>query len=232
MIPTWSYSRLQVFEQCKFRAHLMYELKIAEPERELPAGKTEHANDRGTRIHTAAELFVKGDGPFTRELTSFQPEFEKLRQLYPTGIVSIEGEWGLDRDWEPAEWRKAWGRMKLDYMVRLTSVAAVVIDLKSGRLFGNEVKHAEQAQLYQLNTFLRHPELEEVTTEFWYTDQNEIKPMTFRRDQGLRFRARWNSRAEKMTTCQEFPPNPNIFNCKWCGYGPWGTGHCSRGVQR
>ena len=59
-LKTWSYSRLGVFEQCKFRAKLQYVDKIPEPARPLPEGKTEHANDRGTRVHEEAEIFVRG----------------------------------------------------------------------------------------------------------------------------------------------------------------------------
>jgi PD-(D/E)XK nuclease superfamily len=232
MISSGSFSRLAVFETCKFRAHLMYELKIAEPDRPLPPGKTEHANDRGSRIHDGAEQFIKAEGPMPKELTSFKPEFEKLQRLYAAGQVSLEGEWGMDHAWEPAPWQSAWLRVKLDALVLMTPVTATVIDYKTGRKFGNEIKHASQGQLYQLAAFLRFPTLEEVTTEFWYTDQDDITPMTFRRDQGLRFRRKWDMRMEAMTTCIEFPPSPNIFNCRYCGYGSWGTGHCTRGVQR
>lgn len=49
-IDAWSYSRLSTFEQCKLRAKLAYIDRIPEPERPLPPGKTEHANDRGTLL--------------------------------------------------------------------------------------------------------------------------------------------------------------------------------------
>ena len=58
-IKAWSYSRLVDFEQCKLRAKLKYIDRIPEPARPLPPGKTEHANDRGTRIHDAGERFVQ-----------------------------------------------------------------------------------------------------------------------------------------------------------------------------
>lgn len=234
LIPTWSYSRLKDFGQCPLRAHLKYAQKIAEPDRPLPPGKTEHANDRGTRIHTLAEDFVTGKiEKLPKELIYFRAEFEKLQRLYQTGAVSLEGEWGMTRDWEPTGWhaKDVWQRSKLDALVYLSSVEAVVIDYKTGKMFGNEVAHAEQGQLYQLDTFLRHPELEVVHTEFWYLDQNEIKKVRYMRSQGLRFRKHWDDKANAMTSAIEFPAKANIFNCKWCGYGPWGTGHCERGVR-
>jgi hypothetical protein len=230
-ITSASHSRLVTFESCKLRAQLQYGQKIPEPERPLPEGKTEHANDRGTRIHTDCENYVLGSGEVTKEMERFRPEFEALRRLYLNGKVSLEGEWGFNQEWEAVEWKKAWLRMKLDAIVFLSKHEAVVIDYKSGKKFGNEVKHAEQTQLYQLASFLRYPELEVIHTELWYLDQkDELTQNTFTRSQGLRFRSRFDKRLSALTTATEFPANPNIFTCRYCGYGPRGTGDCPRGV--
>ena len=78
-IKAWSYSRLVDFEQCKLRAKLKYIDRIPEPARSLPPGKTEHANDRGTRIHDAAERFVRGGVELLPELKSFSTEFHDLQ---------------------------------------------------------------------------------------------------------------------------------------------------------
>ena len=231
-IDAWSYSRLTVFEECKLRAKLANIDKIPEPERPLPAGKTEHANDRGTRVHTGAELFVSGNVELLPELQHFREEFQQLKELYREGKVSLEGEWAVDADWNPTAWRSTdtWGRIKLDAFVRLTPTHGVVIDFKTGRKFGNEIKHAEQCQLYQLAAFMRYPELEQIDVELWYTDQNELTHMRYTRTQGLRFLENFNRRAILLTTETEFKPNPNAFSCRWCPYGPRGTGHCSVGI--
>ena len=232
-ITSWSYSRLSVWEQCKFRAQLQYGQKIPEPERPLPPGKTEHANDRGTRIHDAAEQFVRGTGPFIKEMESFRPEFESLRTLFLEDRVSLEGEWGMDQNWDPCSWDSAWQRLKLDALVFLSDYEAVVIDYKSGKKYGNEIKHAEQCQSYQLNTFLRYPQLEIVHTELWYLDQNDITCQTYSRNQGLKFRHSFNRRALAMTTATEFPANPTTWTCRYCAYSTreGGTGHCDKGVD-
>lgn len=232
-IEAWSYSRLSTFEQCRLRAKLAFIDKIPEPERPLPPGKTEHANDRGTRIHDAAERFVRGGIELIPELKTFSEEFHKLRELYATGKVSLEGEWAVDKDWNPVAWMSstAWGRIKLDAFVRTSKTRAVVIDYKTGKRFGNEIKHAEQGQLYQLASFMRYPEIEHIDVEFWYTDQDEISHLSYTRDQGLRLFQQFHTRGMNMTTATEFPPNPNVFTCKWCPYGPGGTGHCTKGVS-
>lgn len=230
-LKSWSFSSLMDFEKCKFYTYLKRVQKIPEPERPLPPGKTEHANDRGSRIHDSAEQFVRGKMKFNPELRAFETEFNAMQALFKQGQVSLEGEWGMSSGWEPAEWKDAWLRLKLDALVFKSAHEAVAIDYKTGRKFGNEVKHSEQLQLYQLVTFLRYPQLETIHTELWYLDQDDITSMTFQRHQGLRFRAKWDMRASKMVGATEFPANPNIFTCKFCMYGPKGSGVCERGVM-
>lgn len=231
-IISWSHSKLGDFEKCKFMAWLKHDQRIPEPPRPLPPGKTEHANDRGSRIHDAAEHFVDGTGPFIPELREFEEEFKHLKHLYKAGKVSLEGEWAMDKDWNQAPWKTGWHRSKLDALVHASDEEAVVIDYKSGRKFGNEIKHAEQTQLYSLNTFLRYPKLEIVHAELWYLDAKDLTRTTYTRDQALRFRRSWDRRGHALTDATEFPPNPNKFSCQWCPYGPDGTGHCAVGVRK
>lgn len=233
-LRSWSHSRLGEFEKCKFKVWLKNVEHIAEPERPLPPGKTEHANDRGTRVHDDCELFVRG------KVADLVAEADKhfglhmclLRDLFNDGLVSLEGEWGMDRDWNPAPWATAWHRCKLDAIVHHSKTHATVIDYKTGKKWGNEIKHGEQMQLYILNAFLRFPELESITAELWYFDQNEVTSTTMTRAQGMRFKSNFDRRGAAVTSCVDFPPNPNRFTCKWCPYGPWegATGHCQVGV--
>lgn len=231
-LKTWSHSRKGVFDTCKFRAKLQYIDKIPEPERPLPPGKTEHANDRGNRIHDAAEVFVKDNIRLIDELKHFSEEMHHLKTLYKKGVVSLEGEWAHDKNWEPCAWASdsAWLRLKLDAFVRVNKTEAIVIDYKSGRMFGNEIKHAEQGQLYMCSAFVRYPELETIVVEFWYTDQDDMTSVTYTRKQSEHFLRKFTKAGDDITGCTEFPPNPNIFSCKWCPYGPKGTGHCTVGV--
>lgn len=231
-IQAWSFSRLSIFQQCPFRAKLAFLDRIPEPERPLPKGKTEHANDRGSRIHDAAEYYVRGETLMVDEMAAFEDEFKKLNQMFKEGRVQLEGEWAVDKDWQPVGWRSndAWGRIKLDALVFLSPKHAVVIDYKTGRKHGNEVSHAKQGQLYQLAAFLRFPELEVIDVEFWYLDQDDITRTRYTREQGLRFLKYFNDEALIMTSAEEFPPKANMYSCRWCPYGPKGTGDCTAGV--
>lgn len=232
LIRTWSYSRLTVFEQCPLRAKLAYIDKIPEPLRPLPAGKTEHANDRGTRIHTGAELYVTKDVELIPELLSFKEELDQMKALFKQGKVSVEGEWAYDHEWAPTHWNSdtAWLRMKLDAMVHLSDTHAAVVDHKTGKKSGNEIKHSEQGIVYQLGAFMRFPKLEKVTVEFWYLDQDDITRTEYTREQGVKHLKRITDRGNAITRANFFPAKPNVYNCRWCPYGPRGTGHCDVGV--
>jgi RecB family exonuclease len=232
-VISWSHSKLVDFERCKQAFKLKHIDRIPEPERPLPPGKTEHANDRGTRVHDECERYVRGE---THELTDeaekhFGPQIDLLRVLYAEGKVSLEGEWGLNEAWESVPWKSAWLRMKLDAMVHWSKCQATVIDYKTGRKFGNEIKHAEQMQIYAIGAFMRYPELEIVEVELWYLDQNEVTRMRFTRAQALRFKPTYHKRGAAITGCTEWKPNPSYVTCQWCQYGPWNGGQCQVGVR-
>lgn len=230
MIKTVSYSRLMDFEKCKYLAKLKYLDKIPQPARPLPPGKLEHANDRGTRIHEAGELYVRGNVELVPELHSFKEDFDELKRLFKEGAVELEGEWAVDKEWNPVAWASssAWCRMKLDAFVKTSPTTARVIDYKTGKRIGNEVKHTEQGQIYQLATFLRHPEIEHILVEFWYIDQNEKDIKQYTRTQGTDYFDKYHNRLSKVTDCTEFNPNPNAFSCKWC---PYKDNACEYGIS-
>lgn len=241
-IKSWSFSALTVFEECPHRSKLSRIDKIPEPPRPAPPNGKEHANDRGSRIHDHAEYFVRGSiGKMCREMKSFEEEFLNLKERFGAGQVELENMWCFDQDWlvvPSSDYVNTWLRVKLDAMVFLTPTKGVVIDYKTGKKFGNEPKHAQQAQLYQLAAFLKYPELEQVTTEFWYLDQDDITKMTFSRKNGLKYWKTFHLRGEKMTNEVEFKAKPNGYSCRFCPYGPeetsnkWVTksGDCVWGV--
>lgn len=227
-MPSWSYSRLIDFEQCPYRYKLKYLDKLPEGEKA--------AADRGTAIHQAAEDYVRGlSKKLAPELNKFEHEFVAMRREFKEGNVSLEGEWGFARDWSAhSNWRTAWLRMKADAVVfRKAEASAIVIDHKTGRRFGNELKHGEQVQLYALATAIREPWVKNIHVELWYIDQDELVPNIYTREQALSFVRPFDNRAskiEKAHDADKFPPNPNVFTCKWCPYGPNKTNVCPHGM--
>lgn len=226
-LKSWSFSMAMVFEECKYRIKLERIDKILD-ERPRP-----HA-DRGTAIHLEAEDFVIGKGPFTNNLRFFKDDLTALQTHYAAGRVTCEEEWAFDREWKPVAWkaREAWLRLKADATCRLSKTHLVVIDYKTGKRFGNEVKHGRQLQLYAMCTLLLHPEIDKVTCELWYFDQDEIASFVMTRKQLKKFLMIYDKLGNEITSETEFPPSPNIFSCKYCPYAPDEQGQCEFGVRK
>lgn len=225
-ISSWSFSRLAVFEQCAYRARLQWLDKV-------PDTTPKPAADRGTTIHSEAEDYVKdpADSNLPPSLRKFRPDFESLRTRYREGLVLLEGEWGFDREWRPVDWRAAWLRLKCDAVIKLSDTALAVVDFKTGSRFGNEVKHLDQLMLYAVTALLRYPQIEHVTVEDWYLDQDERSAHSMTRKQMGRHLPVFDKRGRAMTTETRFKPNPNLFTCKYCPYSPDKQGDCKFGVS-
>lgn len=225
-----SFSRLAEFEGCSWRTKLKIIDKIPEPERPLPPGKTEHANDRGTRVHNEIELYVRGRGKFPVEAKAFEVEINSLKNSFNQGRVSLEGEWGFNQQWEPCDYNapEVWIRVKCDAVIHMSKTHAVVVDYKTGRKFGNEVKHADQLQLYAVAAMIRFPELETIDVELWYLDQDEITQASKPVSKWLRHLKPFDSRFKRMSNATTFKPASNKFSCKWC---PYKGNACEYGVD-
>lgn len=234
-IKAWSMSRLDVFEGCPYRAKLAYVDRIPEPDRVPPEGKDEHPLDRGVRVHDAAEAFVTRDVNLIEELEAFNDDFLSAKAQYVErpGSCVVEEEWAFDADWRKTGWNSdtAWGRLKLDLGLRSEDGKSMrVIDYKTGKKY--PAKHVQQGQLYALVSFLRHPELEEVTTEFWYLDQPCKTPdknklvNKYSRMKAMILKDSFDQRAKAMTEATSFPPKTSSFTCRWCPYGDNGNKHC------
>ena len=226
LVPAWSFSRLKDFEQCPYKAYLRYSEK-------RPVDMDMTAADRGTMIHTACELFVKGEGDFITEMKKFRSYFEDLKAQFAVGGVHLEEDWGFNIDWIPTGWfdENVWCRMKLDNFIEKTEVSGVATDYKSGKKFGNEVSHSQQGQLYAIGSFMRYSNLQVVDVELVYIDQGLVTKKTYTREKAMKFLPMWNTRAKRMTEAEDFPPKPTKVTCMWCPYGPQnGDGSCEWGV--
>jgi len=223
---SWSYSKLLDFEQCKLRYKLKHIDRV--PEEKSPAA------DRGTAIHGMAEDFILGNTKsLPTELLKFSDDFSALRNRYSNGLVSVEGEWGFDKDWQPTVYKTAWLRMKADAVAfNKERTEAIVIDFKTGRKFGNEIKHGNQVQLYALASAILNPTVQKFILELWYLDKDELTTNTYTRKQAMSFVKQFDKRAKKIDAAHKssvFEPNPNQVSCQWCAYGPQKGNQCPHG---
>lgn len=245
-ITAGSFSRMDVYQTCHKRGFFAYAARIPEPDRGEPHARCpinpvtklrEWHNDRGTRLHNSADEFVRGVADkYCVELKPLDIELTNARAAYEEGMVYSEQDWAFDEDWAVTDWfgPQAWMRIKLDIFqaiegTRDAPIVASAIDLKSGKIFGNEVKHQEQVQLYALGAFKRYPSLEKVHTELWYCDQDEVKVLTYKRSQALKFQPAWDKRMNGMLSDLVFKASPSESACRYCPYkaeADGGTGHC------
>ena len=242
-LTAWDFFRLMVYKTCPRQAKLKYLDKIPELPRPLPPGQREHANDRGSRIHEAAEHYINGTrDDMIHELKHFEKELQKARTLYMQKQAFTEETWLFGEDWSildaDAPYSEIWLRVIADIHIFLTPEKLLIVDLKTGRKDGNEVKHGRQLQLYTVSALLRFPDVKEVVAEAWYLDKNELMQHHYTADRGLKYFETFNQQALHMLSDESFLPTPSMWNCRFCPYGPeehsnkWVTkcGACDVGV--
>lgn len=234
-IKTASISRVHKFETCPRMAALAFITKVPEPERQ-----GESPLDRGSRHHEYIEQYIRGEtDELSPEIKHFRDDpIEPLRVRWrerPDTIL-VEQRWNFDDAWQPCgdkEWDKIWLIMKLDVMGFISDDGGVAIDWKTGKKFGNEVKHGDQLLAYIVGAFMRYPSLETMAGELFYTDKNESTTLDLTRENAMRYMPRLNSRLQGMTNSTTFVPKPSKSACRFCPYktgnivkGVQGTGHC------
>lgn len=224
-ITSGSFSRLDDYESCALKARYKYVDRIPEPDRgPPPRGLKEWHNDRGNRIHDEAEQFIKGAvDALPNDLNHFSEEMWQARILYEQGRATAEEMWCYDDDWQPvaaSDYEATRFRMKADLTVELGPTHRLCVDFKTGKRYGNEVKHEKQKQTYAIGMFLRMPELTKVTTEVWYLDlpDEDVYASILTRKQAFVLLRGLKARNERMTSATIFPPSPNQYNCRWCPY--------------
>lgn len=224
-LTSWSFSSLMDYETCPRRA--FYRLIERAP---MPPEDPDSPLVRGNRLHKHIEDYITGAKPLDPEITYDHGLLDELHEAYKLNFVNVEEEWAYDRDWNLVTWRDATCRMKLDVGV-VSPSAYKVIDWKSGKKAGNEIKHTMQGQLYAVGALARYPELLRIDVEFHYIDHTDVKPLvaTYTPDKVARFRATYDKRAARMLADTEFKAVPNKSNCRYCPFAI--TGHCPVAVK-
>lgn len=229
-VPAWSFSVLKNFETCPYRVYLSKVDKCPEPSSE--------AADRGTEIHDIAENYIRGEGSDTipSELKKLEGAYARLREQFAENPerFELEQNWGFTATWQQTGFfdKDVWARQKLDVFYRAGD-SARIIDHKTGRKFGNELKHSDQGLQYAVGAFKRYPELKFIEVDFYYTDQGQTMPKQYSRDKAMVFLPRIEQRAFALTNAtreQLSRPLPSINNCKFCPHAQ--TGNCKWRISK
>jgi RecB family exonuclease len=222
---------LMKYEACPMRVKLQYIEHMPEPPR-----PPDNPMERGNREHKRLERYVKGEtnslanaeAKFTQD---FLPLLDHARELHTIDQATTEQDWFFDAAWNACEKQDRHQWSKIDLSVFSEADGRVVsIDYKTGKSQYKTVEHIQQNQLYAAHTACRYPWADRIDTELWYLDEGHIRSSSYSREEALKFVGRFEKRAERIFADKFFRPNPNIQTCRWCPYGPRGTGVCPVGV--
>jgi len=244
-VKSTSFSRTSDFEKCPFFFKLRHIEKIKDPR---PLDSTvEHPLDRGTRIHTLAEKYV--ENPLLRlptELAHHAERFDALRVAYEKGMVTLEMPLAFDKHWRQSasdDFKNTIYRMIADVVVQPTEERILIVDHKTGKKKGNEIKHHQQLMEYAVGFSLVYADLQLFDTQIWYLDQPEgenVMKRSFTRTQVSNSFNPMRERHEKVLNAKVFPATPSQFACLFCPYKAGvvgrgknaypGTGHCRKNI--
>jgi len=236
---SWSFSRLQDFRNCPFKAKLKHLDKIPEPKSE--------AMQRGIDIHDFASDYIKGKiKALPPELKLFRTEFDVLKKAYKLKIQGaiVEENWAFTKDWSITQWDDWVGcvvRIKLDaaHFIEDGDILEVW-DWKSGKFnIAKNEEYMEQLDLYALAALLMLPDIIGVRPVLGYLDTGDTFPsvknrVTYYREDLVKLKRYWDKQAKPILIASTFPPRPNKY-CYSChfrkGNEANGGGQCKYGTQ-
>lgn len=154
MPVSWSYSRLNTFENCPKRFHHQYVLQ------DTVEGAPHPAAAWGSQVHEAIEHNIRHGTPLPDNMQEYAVYADLAKQL-PN--VEAERKLAIDVNWQPTSWKTAWGRAIAD-VFSVHGDRAIVWDWKTGKYRGPTL----QASINALMVFATYPEVNRVDTNFVY----------------------------------------------------------------
>ena len=211
----WSFSRLQDYRSCPYKAYLKHIKKLREP--------PNAAMERGAAVHVLAEQVVTDPRiPIPGELTTFSEEFHAVRHL---SARETEKQVAFDRRWFPAEWfdmARAWVRVVID-LIYVQDGVLHIVDHKTGR---QQAYHEEQLSLYAVAGMIIYPEAAEVHSHLWYLDQGVATSNVYLAEELEPIKEAWEDKVAQMLADTAFEPTPSGEACRWCAFTAARGGPC------
>lgn len=206
--PTfWSFSRWEVFDKCRARYEYQHLQKLPQP----PSIHLE----RGIDVHEKGEAYL--DGSIKRLPVAYNQFGDEMRAIKKLGATA-EGNYGFTKSWSPCsptDWNNCYLRVKIDAEVAQEK-ELTQIDFKTGKPWPKATE--KQSELYAVTGFLRYPDVDTITVEFWYLDSGEVVPYVYTRKQYPALKKKWAARGREMLAARQFPPTNNGYNCKYCPF--------------
>ena len=227
VFTSWSNSRLNLYDQCPYKAKLVNLEKRPEPKNA--------AMTRGIDIHALAEQYLKGVRRlFPPELKLHAPLFKAIRAQVkrdPASVI-IEDNWAFTKSWGPSrwdDWANCWLRVKLDCAVRDGNVVTIY-DFKTGKYrTDNFDEYTRQLELYALTALLVFSSIGaelQVSPRLVYLDTGDVYGSeVYNLSDVPKLKKTWEKRVKPMMNDKVFAPKPNRW-CPWCYFRKDNGGPC------
>jgi hypothetical protein len=213
-----SFSSISTFESCPFSYKLYY----------LDGHKYEagQAANRGTRLHTACERFLKGEININQLPIDFLG-IKSILSILKIMDAKAEEVWMVNDRWEFQTEEDESTRFKavVDIHYLPDPQKLVIQDLKTGRAYP---EHSDQLQAYAVMGFSRYPDVEEVEVSALYLE-GAGNQTTYNKALLPHLRQYWEARWEQVLGAVEYPATPSFDSCKYCGYKKSKGGQCEHG---
>jgi hypothetical protein len=202
---TWSYSSLSLFQQCpKKYYHLRVVKDIVEPSTE--------ALSYGTKVHEAAENFIKLGTPLPPEYSFMQPSLDSLNKL--SGEKLCEYRMGLTKNLEPCDFfsKDVWWRGVADLVVKGEDKAWLV-DYKTGK--SSRYADTKQLEILSLAMFKHFPEIKRIKAGLLFVVANDFVKVDYEGDKPDAW-VRWLEETSQLDMAYEngvWNAKPN-FSCR------------------
>jgi hypothetical protein len=223
-ILAWSWSRLDMFEQCPRK---FYGTNIS---KEFPKPNFEAPHfAKGKAVHKVLENYLIDGKPMPYPIPyKDQAFFVKLDFLLPmldmmrkAKVVAPELQITYNVRMQEVSWfdKKAWCRVIIDALI-IQGDTAFAIDWKTGKV----KQHSDQLKLFAGAIFTKYPGVKRVLTAYVWAEHPAAKPTIaeYSRDQMADIWQEFGDRQEMIQMANEsgnWPAKPNNF-CKWCDARP------------
>lgn len=211
-IGAWSWSRIEMFEQCPRKFELNNIIK--------PSNFAFVENDvtkRGKRVHKDLERALGGE-ELPEDLKHVKPIVDKILAKFKDVQPERQVCWDKDKiasDWFDA--RRTMFRAELDVLA-VNGTEAIIYDWKTGKVRDKP----DQLKLYAAVVFMLYPEVQKVHTAFIFVDHQQVRDAIYTRDQFQKIWHSFEERADLILAAHEenrWPPRKNYL-CNWCDATP------------
>lgn len=205
-----SFSSIKMFENCPLR---YYHQRIAK----TVVDQGGEASIHGERIHKFIAERLKGTATqeHIEDIMNLEPVIASIKAVAEGGELGVEQQLTLTAELTPTQWfaKNAWIRSILDVVV-IKGSTAMVLDWKTGKRRPDWT----QLELFALQVFAHHPEVNKVTTGFIWTKELATDKETYHRDGSDKLWAKLLTRIHRIEQAAEqnvWPAKPSGL-CNYC----------------